>query len=543
MKKGLLTFVALLALAVPALSACGSDKSAASSDQQTGTAIKQVMTANLRGEPYTLDPAFASDTTSYWVIDHLYEGLYRYSQNGDISEGAAEKVEVSPDGKTYTFTLRPEMKWSNGDPVTAHDYEYSWKRVLNPQTAAYEPSALYYIQGAEAYNTGKGSVDDVQIKAKDDRTLIVGLKDPITYFPKIMMSRAYLPVNKKVVDADKNWAAEAKGIVTNGPYTVGSWDHNSQLTIAKSQSYWEKEKVAMDTVHFKMVNEATTYYQMFKTGALDLIDSLPIDVIEQEKEKEEYKSFPDYSIYTYTFNVEEKPFTNAKIRQAFSYAIDRDILTKNVTKGGQLPAYGYTPFGVKTPSGKDFREEVAPYYQFDPTKAKQLLAEGLKEEGWTELPPITLKYSTAENHKKIAEALQEMFKQNLGVPVKLENQEWKTYIDTFKQKNFQIARMGWGGDYLDPLAMLELYTGKSSRNFTNWANPKFDELIEKAKVEQNEEARMKLLHDAETILMQDMPVIPVYFNNENYLNSKKIEGIRFSVTGTPDLRWAKRVAE
>ncbi|CAI8725620.1 Dipeptide-binding protein DppE [Brevibacillus sp. IT-7CA2] len=543
MKKGLLAFAALLALAIPALSACGSDKPAASSDQQTGAAVKQVMTANLRGEPYTLDPAFASDTTSYWVIDHLYEGLYRYSQHGDISEGAAEKVAVSPDGKTYTFTLRPAMKWSNGDPLTAHDYEYSWKRVLNPQTAAYEPSALYYIQGAEAYNTGKGSVDDVQIKAKDDRTLIVGLKDPITYFPKIMMSRAYLPVNKKVVDADKNWAAEAKGIVTNGPYTVESWDHNSQLTIAKSKSYWEKEKVTMETVHFKMVNEATTYYQMFKTGALDLIDSLPIDVIEQEKEKEEYKSFPDYSIYTYTFNVEEKPFTNAKIRQAFSYAIDRDILTKNVTKGGQLPAYGYTPFGVKTPSGKDFREEVAPYYQFDPVKAKQLLTEGLKEEGWTELPSITLKYSTAENHKKIAEALQEMFKQNLGVQVKLENQEWKTYIDTFKQKNFQIARMGWGGDYFDPLAMLELYTGKSSRNFTNWANSKFDELIEKAKVEQKEEARMKLLHDAETILMQDMPVIPVYFNNENYLNSKKVEGIRFSVTGTPDLRWAKRVAE
>ncbi|MGG4442738.1 peptide ABC transporter substrate-binding protein [Brevibacillus fortis] len=543
MKKGLLTFATLLALAVPALSACGSDKPAASSNQQTSAAVKQVITANLRGEPYTLDPAFASDTTSYWVIDHLYEGLYRYSQNGDISEGAAEKVQVSPDGKTYTFTLRPEMKWSNGDPLTAHDYEYSWKRVLNPQTAAYEPSALYYIQGAEAYNTGKGSADDVQIKAKDDRTLIVGLKDPITYFPKIMMSRAYLPVNKKVANADKNWAAEAKGIVTNGAYTVESWDHNSQLTIAKSQNYWEKDKVTMDTVHFKMVNEATTYYQMFKTGALDLIDSLPIDVIEQEKEKEEYKSFPDYSIYTYTFNVEEKPFTNAKVRQAFSYAIDRDILTKNVTKGGQLPAYGYTPFGVKTPSGKDFREEVAPYYQFDPAKAKQLLAEGLKEEGWTELPPITLKYSTAENHKKIAEALQEMFKQNLGVQVKLENQEWKTYIDTFKQKNFQIARMGWGGDYLDPLAMLELYTGKSSRNFTNWANPTFDELIEKAKVEQNEEARMKLLHDAETILMQDMPVIPIFFNNENYLNSKKIEGIRFSVTGTPDLRWAKRVTE
>ncbi|EPD50869.1 hypothetical protein HMPREF1210_02377 [Paenisporosarcina sp. HGH0030] len=541
MKKISLAFIATMLLIVTALAGCNNPEQATSGKLKKD--IKQEITANLGGEPYTLDPAFASDTTSFWVISHLYQGLFTYDKDGEVVDGVASKVGVSEDGKTYTFTIRDNVKWSNGDPLTAKDFEFSWKRVLNPETAAYDPSQFYYIKGAEDYNTGKGTVENVAITAKDDQTLVVELNNPVKFFPKVVLGEGFLPVNQKVVEANKDWAAEAEGIVTNGAYTVSEWKHNEQLTIKKSESFWNADQIIMETVHFKMVADATTEYQMYKAGELDLVAALPAETVEQEKSNEEYENFPSFSIYTYTFNVEEEPFTNAKIRRALSFAIDREALTENILKGGEKPAYGYVAYGVESPSGKDFRDEAPEYFKFDPKKAKELLEEGLKEEGWDKLPEFTLKYNSEGNHKKIAEVLQEMFKQNLDLDVKIENQEWKTYIDTFKQKNFQLARMGWGGDFLDPYPVLNLYTSKSSSNFTNWSNSKFDELVEKSLVEQDENKRFELLHEAETVLMEEMPVIPILFSAQNTLISKKIEGIRLDVLSKPDLRYAEKVSE
>ncbi|WP_075619654.1 peptide ABC transporter substrate-binding protein [Paenisporosarcina indica] len=542
MKKISLAFIAIMLLAVTALAGCNNEDSA-SSEGKSKKDVEQVITANLGGEPYTLDPAFASDTTSFWVINHLYQGLYAYDEDGEIVDGAANKVDVSEDGKTYTFTIRDGVAWSNGDSLTAKDFEYSWKRVLNPETAAYDPSQFYYIKGAEEYNTGKGAVENVAITAKDDQTLVVELNNPVKFFPKVVLGEGFLPVNQKVVEADEDWAAEAAGIVTNGAYTVSEWKHNEQLTIQKSESFWNADQITMDTVNFKMIADATTEYQMYKAGELDLVAALPAETVEQEKSNEEYKNFPSFSIYTYTFNVEEEPFTNAKIRRALSFAIDREALTENILKGGEKPAYGYVAYGVESPSGKDFRDEAPEYFKFDSEKAKELLEEGLKEEGWDKLPEFTLKYNSEGNHKKIAEVLQEMFKQNLDLDVKIENQEWKTYIDTFKQKNFQLARMGWSGDFLDPYPVLNLYTSKSSSNFTNWSNSKFDDLIAESLVEQDENKRFELLHEAETVLMEEMPIIPILFQAQNTLISKKIEGIRLDVLSKPDLRFAEKVSE
>lgn len=521
----------------------GCSHSTATSKEENGKNVKQELVANLAGEPYTLDPAFASDTTSYWVIDNLYEGLYRYDRQGNVVEGAASKIDVSKDGKTYTFTIRDGLKWSNGDELTANDFEYAWKRVLNPKTAAYDPSSFYYISGAEEYNTGKGSVEKVGIKAVDAKTLVVQLKTPIKFFPKVILGQAFLPVNQKLVESNKDWAAEANTIVTNGAYTVSSWKHNNELILEKSKTYWDREKITMNTVHFKMVADATTEYQMFKSGELDLVKNLQPEAIEQEKNSPEFVNSKQFSVYTYSFNVKKKPFTNPKIRKAFAEAIDREAITKNISKGGEQPAYGYVPFGVKAPSGKDFRDEVKEYNKVDKNEAKKLLAEGLAEEGWSKLPEVTIKYNSEGNHKKIAEALQEMFKENLGVNVKLENQEWKTYIDTFKQKNFQIARMGWGGDFLDPYPVLNLYSKNSSSNFTNWSNKKFDQLLEKSLTEQNEAKRYELLHQAEDVLMQEVPIIPVYFSAQNSLVKKNIKGIRFDPLNNPDFRFAKKVSE
>lgn len=540
MKKLTLVLISIILVVLAGCSNTGQETNGSGEKKKD---VKQEITANLGGEPYTVDPAFASDTTSFWVIDNLYEGLYRYDKEGNIVEGAASKVDVSEDGKTYTFTIRDGLKWSNGDNLTANDFEFAWKRVLDPATAAYDPSSFYYIVGAEEFNTGKGKVEDVGIYATDEYTLVVDLKTPIKFFPKVILGQGFLPVNQKVVEAEKDWAAEAETIVTNGAYNLASWDHNNQLTLEKSSTYWNHQDVTMDTIHFKMVADATTEYQMYKSGELDFVKSIQAEAIEQEKSSEEYVNSPSFSVYTYSFNVEEEPFTNAKIRRAFAEAIDREAITNNISKGGEQPAYGYVAYGVKTPQGNDFRDEVDQYYKFDKENAKKLLEEGLAEEGWSTLPEVTLKYNSEANHKKIAEALQEMFKENLGVEVKLENQEWKTYIDTFKQKNFQIARMGWGGDFLDPFPVLNLYSQKSSSNFTNYSNPKFDDLLEQSLIEQDEEKRFELLHEAEAVLMEDLPIIPIYFSAQNSLVKTGIKGVRFDPLNNPDFRYASREAE
>ncbi|MEJ8303959.1 peptide ABC transporter substrate-binding protein [Saccharibacillus sacchari] len=522
----------------------GNASTAAATPEDVPTDVTQEITTNLAGgEPYTLDPAFASDTTSYFVINNLYEGLYTYDKSGEIVEGAASKVDVSEDGSTYTFTIRDDAKWSDGEPVTAGDFEYAWKRVLNPETAAYDPSSLYYIKGAEEYNTGKGKAEDVGITAKDDKTLVVQLKSPLGFFPTIAVGTPYLPVRQSVAEGDDKWAAEASTIVGNGPYVAKEWKHNESITLTKNDQYWDNESITMATINFKMVQDATTYYQMYKTGDLDMILSLPVDTLDQEKSNPEFLSHPSFSVYTYSFNVDEKPFTNKKIRQAIAYAIDREVLATNVTKGGETPAYGYVPYGITAPSGKDFRDEAPKYYEFDPEKAKQLLAEGLQEEGLTSLPAVTFKYNTSDKHKKVAEAIQELLKTNLGIEVTLENQEWKTYIDTFKQKNFQAARMGWEGNFLDPLGVLAHYTSANSNNFTNWKNADYDKLIESSTYELDPAKRFEQLHEAEAILMDELPIIPIQFSADTALISPKIKGVVFDTRSNPDLRFAVRTEQ
>ncbi|UOE77824.1 peptide ABC transporter substrate-binding protein [Parageobacillus thermoglucosidasius] len=539
MKKTFASIFALLLLVSGVLTGCGSK---GTSGDGAGKNIKQEITLNALSEPPSLDPALASDTTSGWVIDHLFEGLYTKNQKGEPVLGAASDVKVSEDGKTYTFTIRDDAKWSDGDPVTAQDFEYAWKRVLDPKTGSPFAFYMYYIKGAEEYNKGKGSADQVGIKALDDKTLQVELNAPLSYFDKLLTMWTFYPVKKSLVESNPKWAAEAKGYVSNGAYRLTEWKHNSEVVIEKNQHYWNKDTINMEKVTWKMVNDATTYYQMYKTGEIDLIATLPTDAVAQEKNNKEYKVVPYFGTYMFMFNVAKEPFNNAKIRRAFALAIDRKAIVENITKSGEKPAYAFVPYGADTPDG-DFREVGGAYFEENVQEAKKLLQEGMKEEGWSTLPEVTLIYNTAENHKKIAEAVQEMLKRNLGVKIKLANQEWKTYLETTAQSNFQMARMGWIGIFVDPTVILDYYLGDSPNNRTNWVNKQFDDLMAKAKVEQDDKKRYELLHEAEKILMTDLPFIPVYFYSQNYLTSPKFKGIVYPVNRYPDVRWAKKIAE
>lgn len=539
MKKTFASIFALLLLVSAVLTGCGSK---GTSGDGAGKNIKQEITLNAMSEPPSLDPALASDTTSGWVIDHLFEGLYTKNQKGEPVLGAASDVKVSEDGKTYTFTIRDDAKWSDGDPVTAQDFEYAWKRVLDPKTGSPFAFYMYYIKGAEEYNKGKGSADQVGIKALDDKTLQIELNAPLSYFDKLLTMWTFYPVKKSLVESNPKWAAEAKGYVSNGAYRLTEWKHNSEVVIEKNQHYWNKDTINMEKVTWKMVNDATTYYQMYKTGELDLIATLPTDAVAQEKNNKEYKVVPYFGTYMFMFNVAKEPFNNVKIRRAFAMAIDRKAIVENITKSGEKPAYAFVPYGADTPDG-DFREVGGAYFEENVQEAKKLLQEGMKEEGWSTLPEVTLIYNTAENHKKIAEAVQEMLKRNLGVKIKLANQEWKTYLETTAQSNFQMARMGWIGIFVDPTVILDYYLGDSPNNRTNWVNKQFDDLMAKAKVEQDDKKRYELLHEGEKILMTDLPFIPVYFYSQNYLTSPKFKGIVYPVNRYPDVRWAKKIAE
>ncbi|WP_110928148.1 peptide ABC transporter substrate-binding protein [Bacillus massiliglaciei] len=536
MRKWLVRMLMLVTAAVVAAGCSSKGSSGNSSD------VKQEITVNALSEPPDLDPALATDTTSGWVLDHVFEGLYTKDEEGKPVLGAASKAEVSEDGKTYTFTIRDDAKWSDGTNVTAGDFEYAWKRVLNPDTGSSFAFYMYYLKGAEAYNKGKGSAEEVGVTAKDNKTLVVELEAPLGYFDELLTMWTFYPVKQELVEENKGWAAGADTYVSNGPFKLTKWEHDSEAVIEKNENYWDRNAVNLNKVTYKMVNDASTYYQMFKTNELDLIQTLPTDVIDQEKDSKEYNEVPYFGTYMYMFNVEKEPFTNEKIRRAFTLAVDRESLTKNITKAGETPAYAFVPQGVETPNG-DFRETGGAYFEEDAAKAKQLLAEGMKEEGWTELPQVSILYNTAENNKKVAEAVQAMYKENLGVDVKLENQEWKTYLDTTKQGNFQMARMGWIGVLVDPVVILDYYLGDSPNNRTNWVNEKYDNLIAEAKVEQDKEKRYELLHQAEAVLMEDLPFNPIYHYTNTYLTSQKFEDIVYPVNRYPYLKWAKKVSE
>lgn len=536
MKKWLTASLSFLLMTTILLAACGGNEAGNNNGDSAGASSEEIA-VNVMTEPPELDPGLSDDNKSGWILDHLFEGLYMKDEDGQPELGVAEDVEKSDDETIYTFTLREDAKWSDGSAVTAEDFEYAWERVLNPDVGSKMAFYLYYIKGAEDYNKGNGSVDDVGIQAEDDKTLIVELEEPLDYFDEMLTYWTYYPVQKELVEENDNWAAEADSFVSNGPFTLTEWKHDSNITVEKNKEYFDQDVVNLNKIDFTMVDDATTYQQMFTAGELDMIMEIPSDMIASVQEEDTYKEEPYFGTYMYMFNVEEEPFTNEKIRKAFAMALDRDSLTENVTKAGEQPAFAMVPPGVETPDG-DFRDEVESHFQEDAAEAKQLLQEGMEEEGWDTLPDVELLYNTDENHKTVAEAVQEMLNKNLDISVKLVNQEWKTFLDSTAQGNYQMARLGWTGVVLDPVVMLDAYLGDSPDNETGWVNEEFDDLIKQAKIETDQEERFEMLHEAEEILMEEMPFIPVYYYAKTYMTADNLDNVAYYRSIYPNLKWA-----
>ncbi|RXT13731.1 peptide ABC transporter substrate-binding protein [Ammoniphilus sp. CFH 90114] len=541
MKKLFTGVLSTAMIASLAITGCSSNQETTPSPNDGKTEEKaaekkeSVIRMNIQTEPPSLHPGIATDTQSITVIRATMEGLMRIGMDGKPHEAAAEKVEISEDLKTYTFTIR-DHKWSNGEAVTAHDFEYAWKWILTPTNEAPYANLLYLIENAEAAKKGEASLDDVGVKALDEKTLQVTLNNPTPYFLEFTAFSVFYPMNKAVNEGNTNWHAEANTHVGNGPYKLAEWAHGSELVLKKSDTYWDAASVKGDTVKLMVIEDQNTEVSMFEAGELDWAGSplseIPPDALVPLLQEGKVTSQPIAGTYLYRFNTTKEPFTNAKIRKAFSYAIDRQSLVENVAQGGQMPAMAWVPPTMIPENEKGLFQDN------NVEEAKKLLEEGLKELGKDSLPPIELLYNTQELNTKLAQAIQDQWRANLGVEVTLVNKERKVQLEEEKAGQYMMSRGAWLGDINDPVNFLELFVAVEGNNRTYWTNPEFTKLINDTYAMNDNNARMENFKKAEKILMDEMPFMPIYFYTYNYMKADNLKDVYMDGLGSLDLKWA-----
>ena len=466
--------------------------------------IDQVMHIGNGSEPQGLDPHIVTGVPEHHLLITMCEGLTISNPEGGANlPGMAESWDISEDGRTYIFNIRKDAKWSNGDDFTAEDIVWSWMRVLTPSLGSQYPDMLYYLVGAEDFNTGViTDFSEVGVKALDNKTLEVNLINPTPFFLGLLSHYSTRPGN----------------FVCNGPMNLKSWELNKKIIVEKNPLYWDAEKVRLNEMHFYPVSDINTEERMFRAGQLHLTGTVPSQKcgIWREEGNPNLRIDPYMGTYYYRANVNVKPLDNIKVRKALTYAIDRQKLTEKVTQCGQIPAFSFTPPGA---AGYNPETEI-PY---DPELARQLLAEA-GYESTEDFPVLQILYNTSEDHRKIALTIQQMWQQNLGISVELENMDWKVYLSRQNSMDYQISRAGWIGDYEDPNTFLDIMRTGRGNNRTGWSNPEFDELVGRANATTNQEERYRLLGEAEKILIDELPIIPIYTYVRSYQLSPDVKG-------------------
>ena len=548
MKKWLsLLLLSVLVLVLAACTANEADEStktddASDTEGEVSTSDEKVLYLNNSNEPTSFDPSIGFDSVSWDPLNNLMEGLVRLDDNLEPQPAMAESVNVSEDGLTYTFKLR-DAQWTNGDSVTANDFVYGWLHMLNPETASYSAFlATGYIEGAQAYNEGSGTAEGVAIKATDEKTFEVKLMAPFDGFLSMITLPTFFPVNEKVATENPQWFADAESFVGNGPFKLETWNHEENMIFVKSDTYWDKDAVKLDRIEWAMVNDSNTSYQMYQTGELD-ITSIPAELADTLLDDPEAIIYDLAGTHFYRFNVTQEPFTNKKIRQAFSYAINSQEIVDYVVKTGNKVANGFVSYGFKGPDGKDFRDAQGSLISHDAAKAKQLLEEGLAEEGWTleTMPKVELTYNTSDVLKSVAETIQSQVKQVLGVDLLIQNMEWSVFREDQVALKLQFSRSTFGHDYADPINALENFTTENTAmNRTGWSNAQFDELIAKARQEVDAQQRWNYLLEAERILIDEAPLVPLYFYNGAVLQKSSVTGITRPTVGSIELKKADK---
>ena len=487
---------------------------------------EQILHLNNGNEPQNLDPHVVTGVPEHHLIMALLEGLMSEDPQGIKPQpGTAESFDLSPDQTIYTFHLRRNARWSNGDPVTAHDFVRTYRRALAPSLASEYAYMLYVMKGAEEFNTGKiTDFDQEGVKAVDDHTLRITLNAPTPYFLSLLLHYSWFPLhiptiqrNGPLYERGNRWT-KPKTFVGNGPFALEQWKVNHVIIVRKSPTYWDYANVKLNQIYFYCIESSDTDERAFRSGQLHKTYVLPETKIDayRQKYRDVLQIDPFLGTYFYVCNTTKTPLNDKRVRRALAMAIDREAIVKNVTRGGQIPAYHFTPPGT---SGYTARAR----FPFDIAGARKLLAEA----GYSEnkpLPPVEILFNTLETHRAVAEAIQDMWRRNLGVDARLLNQEWKVYLDSKKTGNYHVARFGWIGDYPDPNSFLDLWVTGGGNNDSRWSNAEYDRLIREASGTADQQKRLEVFQQAEAILMEELPIIPIYFYTRVYALHPGVQG-------------------
>ena len=493
---------------------------------------RQVLRLNLEGEPPTLDPAKIDNRAAGTVSKQLFEGLVRLDKDGNAIPGVAERWQISGDGKVYTFFLRRNARWSNGDPVTAQDFVYSYIRLLGPKFGAPLVDNLFFLANAEQFNEGKiTDPAQVGIRAPDDFTVEIRLHTPAPFFLKLLAFFSVMPVSQKVDQQNPRWMNEAATFVSNGPFRLAQWVHEQRIVLERNPNYWGRDQMKLDAIEFTMVPSRATAYQMLQTGQLDIVTPPP-ELTGRLLAEKKAQVFPEARTYFIRFNNKVAPFTNVNIRKAFSLALNRDAYTRVLLQGGQIPLRGFIPHGLSSGTG-EFRKQAGDLYKDnDAARAREHLQAGLKELGLTALPELTMRASAREDLRKIAQFAQAQWKQALKVQVNIEVMEHRAYVAAVRSKvNYVLGPFSTGADYDDAFNLMGQFVTDDFFNFTNYTNPEYDRLMRAAAVETNAPRRTQLMIQAEKVLIQqDMAIAPLYTNTQVALQNPKLKNVyRYAV--------------
>ncbi|HDS3654061.1 TPA: oligopeptide ABC transporter substrate-binding protein OppA [Klebsiella aerogenes] len=483
-------------------------------------ADKQTLVRNNGAEVQSLDPHKIEGVPESNVNRDLFEGLVIGDLNGHPVPGVAESWD-NKDFKVWTFHIRKDAKWSDGSPVTAQDFVYSWQRLADPKTASPYASYLQYghVANVDEIIAGKKPATDLGVKEIDDKTFEVTLSEPVPYFYKLLVHPSVSPVPKAAIEKyGEKWTQPAN-IVTNGAYKLKDWVVNERIVLERNTNYWDNAKTVINQVTYLPISSEVTDVNRYRSGEIDMTyNNMPIELFQKLKKEipKEVHVDPYLCTYYYEINNQKAPFTDVRVRTALKLALDRDIIVNKVKNQGDLPAYSYTP-----PYTDGMKLVEPEWFKWSQEKRNEEAKKLLAEAGYTADKPLTfnLLYNTSDLHKKLAIAVASIWKKNLGANVKLENQEWKTFLDSRHQGTFDVARAGWCADYNEPTSFLNTMLSDSSNNTAHYKSPAFDKIIGDTLQVTDEAKRAELYAQSEQQLDKDSAIVPVYY----YVNARLVK--------------------
>ena len=497
---------------------------------------KQTLRINICAEPGTLDPRKARNLNDLNVIKMLQEGLTRINFEGIVKLALAESIELSNDQKTYTIKIR-DAKWSNGEPITSYDFAYAWKKALSPTFPAANAGLLYFIRNAQKVKEGQIPTSMLGVSTPDTGTLVVKLDRPTPFFKELLASPTFFPVHSVTDKAMPSWADNAETYIGCGPFKIKSWKHSNTLIVEKNDGYFDKNDVKLQEIHMSMVS-AETGFNMYQNGELDWEGSplsvLPLDAMDTLTENNQLKTQAILSTTFLRTNIRKAPFNSEKVRKAFAYALDRKSIIDDLLSGHPDFATGLVPKVMGLRESEYFTDNQS-------DEVKRLIESALNDSSIVrrDLNKIKLTFISREKNYRLAQVLQQQIKANLGIDIELDAVEAQVYFSRISSQDYQITICSWEADFRDPINFLEVFkTRDIGTNNTNWSNDKYLAMIEKSYDLQDPNERMALLQECESLLIDEMPIIPLYHGKMHYVKNSKVRDVVFSQSGGIDFKWA-----